>query len=62
MTAYLGNEEEDHDHGQSERDADKPEAELPGQMLDHVTADQRSSVEESVATEAEDDTRRRLTM
>ena len=62
MTAYLGNEEKDHDHGQSERNADEPEAELPGQMLDHVTANERSSVEELVAREAEGDIRRQLTM
>ena len=41
--AHLRDEEKHGDSVQPERDANEPEAELPGQVLDHVAADERSS-------------------
>ena len=42
--AHLRDEEKYSDSVQSQRNADEPEAKLPGQVLDHITADERSSV------------------
>ena len=43
VNTYLGNKEEYHQRANAQGNTDEPEPELPGEVLDDVTVEERSS-------------------